>query len=77
MGTMLSDLQKGEKAKIVRLDGGYGFQRKLRIIGIKEGKIILILATQPFGGPIVVEVERRGTVIGRKMAQRIFVEVIK
>ncbi len=71
--TPITNLQEGIEAPILRLVGGISFQRKLRTMGIREGKIIKILTKQPFRGPIVVEVDNRKTTIGRGMAQRIIV----
>ncbi len=71
----MTSLSEGQEARICRLDGGRGFQRKMRTIGIREGKVINILARHPFGGPVVVEIEGRNTTIGRGMASRIIVEL--
>jgi len=74
MEISLSQLQVGKKAKIIKLEGGYTFQRKLKVIGIRENKIVKIITTQPFYGPIVIEIERNQITLGRGMAERIFVE---
>lgn len=66
-----------KKAKIISLKGGNRFLRKLRLLGIKEGKIVKILTVQPFYGPLVIEVERNKIALGREMARRIFVEAIE
>jgi FeoA domain. len=34
----LTDLKENEGGMITRLEGGQGFQRKLRTLGIREGK---------------------------------------
>jgi ferrous iron transport protein A len=73
----LTDLQQGQKARILRLEGGYGFQRNLRTRGIREGKIVEIITRQPCGGPIVISIEDREIAIGRGMASRVIVEVEK
>ncbi len=70
----LGSLKEGQEARIVQLDGGDEFQRKLRTIGIREGKVVKVLTRQPFGGPVVVEIDGRSTTIGRGMARRIIVE---
>ena len=75
MTIALVNLKEGQDARIVRLDGGGEFQRKMRTIGIREGKVIKVLTRQPFGGPVVVEIDGRGTTIGRGMARRIIVEL--
>ena len=69
----LSDLSPGIKATIVALHGGHGFQRRLRTMGIREGKTIIVVAKQPFGGPLVLEVDGKWTTLGRGMARRILV----
>lgn len=71
--TPITNLEEGIEALILRLAGGMTFQRKLRTMGIREGKTIKVLAKQPFHGPLVVEVDRKKTTIGRGMAKRIIV----
>lgn len=73
----LTNLQGGEKGKIIELGGGYTFRMKLRIMGIREGKVVKVITTQPFYGPIVVEIAGKQTTLGRGMAERIFVERIQ
>ncbi|GFO96237.1 FeoA family protein [groundwater metagenome] len=73
----LTDLQPEQKARILRLEGGYGFQRNLRTRGIREGKIVEVITRQPIGGPIVISIEDREIAIGRGMASRVIVEVEK
>ena len=75
METPITNLKEGKEAVIIRLEGGIGFQRRLRTMGIREGKIIKVVTSHPLGGPLVVEVGGRKTTIGRGMAQRIVVEV--
>ena len=72
---MLLDLQPGQKAKILRFEGGYGFIRNLRSRGIREGKIVEVITRQPIGGPIVISIDKRKTAIGRGMAGKVIVEV--
>ena len=64
----MTDLTNGKAAKIIGLIGGYGFQRKLRNIGIREGKIVKIVTVHPIGGPIVISLEGEQVAIGRGMA---------
>ena len=75
MEIMLTDLKPGQKARIVRLEGGYGFQRKLRSRGIREEKTVQILTRQPGGGPVVISIGSKKTALGRGMAGRVIVEV--
>ena len=69
----LSQLKPDEKAIIIALHGGCGFQHRLRCVGLKEGKMLRVVARHHFSGPLVVEVERRHITIGRGMAQKIMV----
>jgi len=77
MEKSLLDLKPGQKAKIIRMEGDYGFQRKLRNIGLREGKIVKLVTIQFMHGPLVVEIDERQTVtIGRGMAEKIEVELL-
>jgi ferrous iron transport protein A len=75
MDIPLTQLREGQKARITRLDGGFGFQRNIRTRGIREGKVVEVVTRHPIGGPIVIEIDGRETAIGRGMARRIFVKV--
>jgi ferrous iron transport protein A len=77
MGIPISELPLHKPARILELAGGHELQRKLRNLGIREGKIVRVLAAQPFGGPVVIEVDGRATTIGRGMARGILVEPVE
>ena len=77
MGIPIAELSHNRTARITELAGGHEFQRKLRNLGIREGKLVLVLASQPFGGPVVIEVDGRATTIGRGMAKGILVEPVE
>lgn len=70
----LTQLHYNRKARIVNLEGGYGFQRKLRVMGIREEQTITIVSRQPFRGPLTVTVGGCHLTLGRGMAQKIIVE---
>jgi len=69
----LADLKEGETATILALHGGCDFQRRLRSVGIKEGKAMRVVAIHPLSGPLVVEVDGKQITLGRGMARRITV----
>ena len=71
----LSQLRVGKTGVIKYLEGGFGFQRRLRSLGIRIGKGVSIVSSQPFRGPLVVKVDSMRIVIGRGMAHRIIVSV--
>jgi len=74
MKSILSSLKPNQSGKIIHIEGGYGLQRKLRTLGIREEKIVKMVARQPIQGPVVIEIDRRQTTIGRGMANKIIVE---
>ena len=74
--TPVTQMKVGGSAYISRLDGGDEFKRKLRVLGIREGKMVLVITQHPLGGPIVLQVDGRKTTLGRRMARRILVEVL-
>jgi len=74
MEKTLTEMKTSETGIIKKFQGGPGFKRNLRTMGIKEDKKIKILARQPFHGPLVLLIEKRETTIGRRMANRIIVE---
>ena len=70
----LLQLPSDKKAKIIKLEGGHGFQRKLRVMGIREEQTITIVSKQPFRGPLTVTVGGCHLTLGRWMAQKIIVK---
>ena len=70
----LYSMKPGETGMISKMDGGMEFNRKLRNIGIREGKQVRVVARQYLGGPLVIEIGGRQITIGRGMAGRIFVD---
>lgn len=73
----LLDLSTNKKAKITSISGGHGFQRKLQVLGIREGQEIKIVSRQPFRGPITIKVCGSQMTLGRGMARKILVEEIQ
>ncbi len=51
-------------------------EKKLESIGIRKGRRIRKIACQPFGGPVVVEVDGSKISLGRGFASKIEVEVL-
>ena len=71
----LSQLEIGKTAKVKRLVGGFGLQRKTLSLGIRVGKSIKVISSQPFRGPTIVEVDSMRIAIGRGIANKIIVSV--
>ena len=70
----LTNLPLNKTAKIIDLEGGQEFQRKLRVMGIREGQTIKTISKQPFKGPLTVTVNGCQMTLGRGMANKIIVE---
>ncbi|MDN7011746.1 ferrous iron transport protein A [Methanoculleus sp. FWC-SCC3] len=75
MEKTLLDLEPGMQGIIARFAGNPGFVRKLRTIGIREGKNLTVVTRHPLGGPVVIEVDGREVTLGRGMAVRVVVDV--
>ncbi len=72
----LTDLKDGEHARIVGFEGGYGFQRNLGTMGVREGKEVEVLTKHPAGGPFVIRIDNLTITIGRGMAMKVIVDKI-
>jgi len=76
METSITSLEVGVEAQVTALLGqGCSFQRKLRTMGIREGKRLKVVAIYPFAGPLVLDIDGRQITLGRGIAQRIMVRV--
>ena len=71
----LSELNTREVAIVRHVEGGPGFQRRLASLGIRAGKTIRKITSEPLRGPIIVEVDGARVAIGRGMAMKVFVVV--
>jgi ferrous iron transport protein A len=69
----LSELTRGEEGIISAIQAGWGFQQRLRRLGLSEGQRIRKLSELALGGPVIVLVNRAQVAIGRGMARRILV----
>ncbi|HUV03181.1 MAG TPA: FeoA family protein [Desulfobacteria bacterium] len=73
-GVPLTSLLPGERARIVALGHGKGQQHHFRTMGLMEGKIVKLIATQPARGPFVIDIEGTQIAVGRGMARHILIE---
>lgn len=69
----VTSLETGRSAVILRLEGGNLFRTRMKAIGIREQKIIRLVAKHPFHGPVVIEVDGRAITLGRGMAEQIII----
>jgi ferrous iron transport protein A len=71
----LSRMDAGEEGVIRKIEGGYGLQKRLACLGLRVGKTVKKITSEPLRGPVVVEVDGTHVAIGRGMAEKILVEV--
>lgn len=71
---LLTQIEKGNRVRIVKFYGGEGFEYKLRQMGLSKGECMYMVRKAPIGGPIIVEVKGRFIAIGRGIANKIEVE---
>jgi len=65
----LYELQPGDWARIIKIEGGWGFRQRLYLRGLKEGDVIRMISSMQ--GPVVIEVNRSIIALGRGMARKI------
>lgn len=70
----LTRMRKGERGKIVDIQGGWGLLRKMETLGIKQGTEIVKVSSQLMRGPITIRVGNTQVAIGFGMARRVIVE---
>ncbi|MDM7911709.1 MAG: FeoA family protein [Methanotrichaceae archaeon] len=63
--------------EIKSVSGGFSWEKKFESLGIRKGRRMRKIACQPFGGPVVVEVDGSKISLGRGIASKIEVEVVK
>jgi ferrous iron transport protein A len=72
----LLDVNNGRWVRVVNFRGGWGMQRRLAQLGFIPGNKIRIIRKAPFHGPLILEVEGREIVLGRRIASHIVVEYL-
>jgi len=72
----LTDVQPGKKVIIKQISGGFGIRNRFESLNIREGKEVQIVASGPFRGPLVLNIDGCKVAVGRGMAAKISVEEI-
>ena len=85
-GIPLAHLKKGKTGKIIDIHSGHhggnhskhhgihGLQRRLNVLGIREGQIVRVDSKQPLMGPLTITIGNSQMTMGRGMAHKIIVE---
>lgn len=70
----LTEMHAGETGKVVEVNGGYGFKKRLEAMGIRPGMKITKISGQIMRGPVIVKVGTTQIAIGFGMARRVVIE---
>lgn len=70
----ITSLTQGEKAKIAFIRGGGGVMQRLCDLGLTNGTEVSLLRSAPMQGPLEICVRGCKLVIGRGIAEKIFVQ---
>ncbi|MCK5241439.1 FeoA domain-containing protein [bacterium] len=68
----LSAVLDGHAARVERLEGGEGMQRRLREMGILPGSVVEVIANQ-FAGPFIIRVKEGKLAIGHNITHKVIV----
>ncbi|NYT02076.1 MAG: ferrous iron transport protein A [Methanosarcinales archaeon] len=63
--------------EIKSLRGAHGWQNRLESVGIVKGRKVRKIVCQPFGGPVVIDIDGSRISLGRGIAANIDVEVVQ
>jgi len=74
--TQLSHMRLGEKGKVAFIKGGDGSSRRLMDMGLCPGTEFTVVNALPFHGPLEVIVRRTSLVLGRGLAEKVYVEML-
>ncbi|HID10852.1 MAG TPA: ferrous iron transport protein A [Candidatus Latescibacteria bacterium] len=70
----LAQLQSNEGGVVVELQGGFGAIRKLEAMGIRPGKRVVKVSSQPMRGPVIVSVDGYQIALGFGVASKVIVD---
>jgi ferrous iron transport protein A len=62
--------------EVMTVCGDAGLEKRFESMGIRKGRHIRKITSQPFGGPIVIEVNGSKISLGRNIAAKIEVEIL-
>ncbi len=62
--------------EVMAINGDHTWQKRFEAMGIIKGRHLRKIASQPFGGPIVIEMGGSKISLGRNIAAKIEVEMV-
>lgn len=63
--------------KVLLIAGGWETRRSFNQLGIHAGDSVRVVRRAPFGGPLVVESRGTQVAIGKQLAEKVSVEVLR
>ena len=73
----LYQAQNHSVLKLIAISGGWGARRNLNQLGLHVGDEVVILRRAPLGGPLVIENRGMRVAVGRRLAEKIEVEILR
>ena len=71
----LRQMQTGQSAIVVQIQGGHGLINRLSALGIRPGKKITKVGSMFMRGPVTVQLDGTQVAIGFGMANKVIVEL--
>ena len=72
----LTDAPCNQPLEVKTVKGDSYWEKKFESFGIRKGRKVRKIASQPFGGPVVIEIDGSKVSLGRKIASKIEVEIV-
>jgi ferrous iron transport protein A len=76
-GIFLDQIRPGLGVQVAEIVAGQTATRQLSQLGIRTGSLLSVQRSAPLGGPILVESSGSTVAIGRGLAHRIAVRILK
>ena len=70
--TALSAIKRNEQCRVITIAGGEGMRSKMYNLGVHETERIKVVQNRGFG-PLVIDIGGTRLILGRKMAERLWV----
>jgi ferrous iron transport protein A len=73
----LDQAKSGERVRVLQIVAGRTATRQLAQLGIQTGATLTVQRSAPLGGPILVESAGSSVAIGRGLASKVSVRIVK
>jgi Fe2+ transport system protein FeoA len=72
----LALIAEGEEVRLIAIHGGHHMRKRLADLGLNTGTALKVIRHNP-SGPMILAVKGSRLALGRGMANRVFVELIR